>query len=218
MLFVARSSKNTGRVPKGYMMSDSSKGAACSPLISSAEGSRVRTSQPPEGTARRQASEGSAPDSGPNSIVSSGNSPRLGSSSKIARGSEGSGSAWSSGTLPRAGMMRRGIVSPLPPSATVTRGIGSTWSRGEYPTPTASSYGTSQNEGKVPHNRPTKGVPSLHTWARALWGLPASLPVPPCTHPGACKPALHPPFVEWLMGFPVTWTEIGRSGTQLFLL
>lgn len=55
---------------------------------------------------------------------------------------------------------------------------GATWDRGEYPTPTAASYGTSQNEGEVPHDRPSRGTPSLETWARAwstpTWGTPCA--------------------------------------------
>ena len=31
-----------------------------------------------------------------------------------------------------------------------------------------------------------------------------------CTHGGECKPTLNPRFVEWLMGFPVGWTDLDR--------
>jgi hypothetical protein len=48
---------------------------------------------------------------------------------------------------------------------------GMTWDRNEYPTPSATPYGTSQNEGQVPHARPTAGTPSLDTWA-AKWPTP----------------------------------------------
>ncbi len=41
-------------------------------------------------------------------------------------------------------------------------------------------------------------------------GLPAPQT---CTHGGACKPTLNPRFVEWLMGFPIGWTDFGRSET-----
>jgi hypothetical protein len=54
---------------------------------------------------------------------------------------------------------------------------GNSYSRGEYPTPSATPYGTSQNEGKVPHKRPTAGTPSLETWARQLdwlWSTPTA--------------------------------------------
>lgn len=44
--------------------------------------------------------------------------------------------------------------------------IGTTWHRNEYPTPTGVSYGSAQNEGEVPHERPSRGTPSLDTWAK----------------------------------------------------
>ena len=52
-----------------------------------------------------------------------------------------------------------------------TAGSGSSYSRGVYPTPSATPYGSSQNEGKVPHDRPSRGTPSLETWART-WPTP----------------------------------------------
>lgn len=69
-------------------------------------------------------------------------------------------------TWPRAGTMQRGIASQLPPLAPLTAATGSSWSREEYPTPSATDYGSSQNEGKVAHKRPTAGTPSLSSWAR----------------------------------------------------
>lgn len=72
---------------------------------------------------------------------------------------------------PRSGMMQSGIAYRLQPSNPLTAAIGSSWSRGEYPTPTAEIYGTAQNEGKVAHSRPSAGTPSLHTWARG-WQTP----------------------------------------------
>ena len=56
-------------------------------------------------------------------------------------------------------------------SAPRTAVSGSSWSRNEYPTPSATPYGTSQNEGQVPHKRATKGTPSLETWAKQ-WPTP----------------------------------------------
>lgn len=82
---------------------------------------------------------------------------------------------------PRAGSMRRGIAYPRRPSAPLTAATGSSWSRGEYPTPSATPYGSAQNEGTIPHDRPTRGTPSLDTWARkrASWPTPtASMATP----------------------------------------
>ena len=147
--------------------------------------------------------------------------------------------------LPRAGMMRSGIVYPLQPAAPRTAAIGSSWSRGEYPTPTATEYGSAQNEGVIPHKRPSNGTPSLSTWTRG-WPTPlardgrgprtsernnahpgtsltdatcrSGRPLPTtCTHGGPCRPMLNPRFVEWLMGFPIGWTDCEPSETQLFL-
>ncbi len=88
-------------------------------------------------------------------------------------GSESFSEAW-----PRAGTTRSGIAFPLRPSAPLTAVIGSSWSRGEYPTPSATPYGSSQNEGQIPHDRPTRGTPSLTTWA-AQWPTPtASMETP----------------------------------------
>ena len=56
-------------------------------------------------------------------------------------------------------------------SAHRTAGSGSSYSRGAYPTPSATPYGSSQNEGKVPHDRPSRGTPSLETWAKT-WPTP----------------------------------------------
>ena len=145
-----------------------------------------------------------------------------------------------SGTWPRAGTMQNGTAYLLNPSAPLTAVTGSSWSRGEYPTPNATEYGTSQNEGKVPHKRPTAGTPSLYTWARQ-WPTPTAsdstssgrfgyngqkfmtltdatvrsgrLDRTTCKHGGDCKPTLTPRFVEWLMGFPTGWTDLGHSGT-----
>lgn len=134
-------------------------------------------------------------------------------------------------TWPRAGTMRAGIAYQARPSVPLNAVIGSSWSRGEYPTPSATEYGSSQNEGVVPHKRPTAGTPSLSTWARQ-WPTPSAsdykgstkvgqrrrqlseaviFPDGPrapttCTHGDACKPTLNPRFVAWLMGFPLDWT------------
>jgi len=42
-----------------------------------------------------------------------------------------------------------------------------------FPTPSGTSYGSSQNEGQVPYSRPSAGKPSLETMARrGLWPTP----------------------------------------------
>lgn len=79
-----------------------------------------------------------------------------------------------------------------------------------FPTPTATPFGTSQNEGQVAHERRTRGTPSLEH--RARHGSLPSLP-DPSTPAGAptlpSTPILNPRFVGALMNFPIGWTEIG---------
>ncbi len=71
---------------------------------------------------------------------------------------------------PKRGTLRNGTCFELPKRALPTSASGSSWWQ-FYPTPTASSYGSSQNEGTVPHDRPSRGTPSLETWARR-WPTP----------------------------------------------
>jgi hypothetical protein len=130
---------------------------------SSAGASRARTSASPD---EEPGSAESDPGSGESSQGSWDFCAPVSSSSKTSRPCACAVCVPCSGTLPRAGTMRNGIVSPRKPSAPLTGAIGSTWSRGEYPTPSATPYGTSQNEGKVAHKRPTAGTPSLDTWAK----------------------------------------------------
>lgn len=211
------------------------------PSTSSAEGSRVRTSQPP---AEGEASQAHGRGSGRISRGSSAKSGRGSSSSKMSPCSAGEALALSYPTFPRAGMTLRGTAYPLPPSAPITAATGSSWSRGEYPTPTASRYGSGQN-GTRPNGETyaTKGSPSLDTWARraTTWptttasdaassrrhgytvlghgGTTLSDAIDSHHHqatrepgkPGAHQVDLNPEFVEALMGFPPGWTEMRGS-------
>lgn len=77
---------------------------------------------------------------------------------------------------PARGIVLRGTCIELPKRALPSDASGSSWSR-FYPTPSATSYGSSQNEGQVPHDRPSRGTPSLDTWAR-LSGQAESWPTP----------------------------------------
>lgn len=75
-------------------------------------------------------------------------------------------------TLPRGASIRSNMMFSRPKrQARRTAAKGSSFSRNEYPTPSATRYGTSQNEGKVAHKRPTAGTPSLETWANN-WHTP----------------------------------------------
>lgn len=213
-------------------MSDSSDQGALPFPTSSAEGSPVRTSALPEPAAGSRAS---GPGSGSSSPGWSVTYDRDSSSWRTSPRFDGADSEPFSGTWPRAGTMRCGTAFPRAPSAPLTAVTGSSWSRGEYPTPSATSYGTSQNEGQVAHHRPnTAGTPSLETWARRLWPTPTSgdrkrsgsrgTNAHPGTHltDATCRDGLldpeptsgegsprtlNPRFVLWLMGFPLTYFD-----------
>jgi hypothetical protein len=94
----------------------------------------------------------------------------------------------------------------------------------KFPTPTASSYGTQKSR---PNN---KARPSLETMARKnLWPTPTARDYKDngkspselarnsktlATHAGG---QLNPQWVEWLMGYPVGWTELKDSVMQWYL-
>ena len=92
------------------------------------------------------------------------------SSLRMCQGSLWTDSTWSSLRLPRRGILRRGIVFALPKRAPHRGVSGSSWLE-FYPTPSARSYGSSQNEGQVPHDRPSRGTPSLESGTRS-WPTP----------------------------------------------
>lgn len=92
---------------------------------------------------------------------------------------------------PRAGMMRNGIVFPQAPLVPLTGEIAFSL----LPTPTA-SQGGGYNQSASPGARVR---PSLEMMAKkSLWPDRKSIP------PGQ----LNPKWVEWLMGFPLGWTDL----------
>lgn len=73
---------------------------------------------------------------------------------------------------PASGSMRSGACWARTPLEHRTSGTGSSFSRGLYPTPSATPYGSQQNgiNGKGGENeRPSAGTPSLETWAAKFW-------------------------------------------------
>jgi len=136
-----------------------------------------------------------------------------------------------SAALPRSGMMRSGTVYQLRPLVPLTGGIGSSLSRGVYPTPTATEYGSNQGGGS---GRTGEIRPSLQTMARN-WPTPKAhdsrgtaapsemernspdLPATAinghhgpviCEHGGKCRRVLSPRFVEALMGLQTDHTAL----------
>lgn len=79
----------------------------------------------------------------------------------------------SSETWPYSGSTRSGIASRRPKSARRTSESGSSFSRGMYPTPAATPYGSQQNG--VCSSKPSAGTPSLETWARETWSTPKAI-------------------------------------------
>ena len=91
-------------------------------------------------------------------------------------------------TWPRSGLMRNGIVCRLPPLVPGISGTGcSSWpipGQCIYTTPTADDVG----HRKKPYSQ------GGHSLSYQLGGPP------------------NPTWQEWLMGFPLGWTDIGGSG------
>lgn len=144
--------------------------------ISSLPGTPVSPSAKPGRNSERQ----TPATSGLRSDGSSGRQGLLWPSSRTSEATSRTGSRTSSPTSTPTGSMRSGVCSEQPmlvprtsASASGSSRGGATWDRGEYPTPTASRYGSSQNEGQVAHKRPTNGTPSLDTWA-ARWATPTA--------------------------------------------
>jgi len=125
-----------------------------------------------------------------------------------------------SGSWPLAGTMRNGIVSRQVRLVPITDAIDF----GYLPTPTAVEYGT--GSGGIKSHLGHK--PSLGMMARKnLWPTPKSEPSGPdyarqsrpdsggddlATAVARLDPGpLNPTWVEWLMGFPLGWTDLDVS-------
>lgn len=135
--------------------------------------SRVRISATPDS---ELGSKAIVRGSGRNLLESSARFDRDTHSWRTSQRSLFGGSTESSPIWPRSGSMRSGICFERRTSARPTSGSGSSFSRGLYPTPTASEYGSAQNgENGIggENERPSAGTPSLGTWART-WATPTS--------------------------------------------
>lgn len=146
-------------------MSKKPEPAPCQQLILFAEGSPAKTSAP---QAKARALLDVARDFGMNLPESSESYSRDGLLSKTSRqaladGWTPSGGTWQGLVMKRYRSRCQQVLSGPPTGA-----AGSSWSRGEYPTPSASRSGSSNNGN--PHDGrgqyATRGRPSLETWAR----------------------------------------------------
>ncbi len=152
------------------------------------------------------------------------------------------GSLWEAGwepfseTWPSSGMTRNGRAfprRPLVPRTSVT-GSGSSLTGKEthhVPTPTASDHIERVSTSTEVLNFDTHKSVSLDRWANR-WPTPTSrdhkdtgdsiangtVPVNGllgrAVGPSTTGGALNPTWVEWLMGFPLGWTDLGPSATR----
>ena len=152
-----------------FLPSTADRGVAS--WISSLAASRAKTSALPE---PERDSKGNGRDSGPSTLGSFATYSPATSSWRTSQLSLLGDSTVSSATWPKSGSVRSNTMYSRPKrQARRTDVRGSSYSRNEYPTPSATPYGTSQNEGKVAHKRPTAGTPSLETWAKN-WHTPVA--------------------------------------------
>jgi hypothetical protein len=107
---------------------------------------------------------------------------------------------WSSVTLPRWGMMRRGVCLELATSAVATSGNDAGYL---LPTPTASDYKRTPMKKSYAERPSTLGVPDdLAKWAVRESGLDHA--------------RLVPDLWEWAMAWPEQWTESKPVETDKF--
>jgi len=214
-------------------MSDSTKTLPNSPQINSnqtasqltlfAEGFLVRTS-PSQGGGREWA-KAHAADYGASSPVLLANYDHATSSWRTSQHCLVEGLTVFSETWPRSGMMRSGIAYRLPPLVRLTDETGF----GLWLTPKASDTSTGEkNETFLTRmgDRTDRCAQSLS----AQVNNPKTWPTPTgCgnyNRKGASKTSgdglatavggtLNPTWVEWLMGFPIGWTDLNHSETLL---
>lgn len=181
------SSPDTGPTPNASPTSAPSEPEPSPLLTSCAAGSLARISR---SRARTEGSRANARDSGTSTSESSPKSARASSSSKTFLDSFGG--AWTRFSRGSGHLVTRWRGPACAPQ-TLALLIGESVSS-SLPTPTASSYGSSQNG--VNRTRPSAGTLSL--WTRAARGA----------WPDGCtdRGLLSPVYVEWLMAFPSGWS------------
>jgi hypothetical protein len=227
-------SPDTGPECRATATSESCAEPTSSRSMFSAEGFPVRTSARPAGAEDSPAPARVFGESTPGSWASF---DRDTSSWRTFRYSGPAGSLKSSKTSMRAGMTRSGTAYPLQPLAPRTAEIAS----GLLPTPAASNYGmakhalwptprASRNENRQLNLTPsqiagTHGrslAAEVNRVEREQWATPTAHPrthTPRKVHHGRqlaneVGGLLNPTWVEWLMGFPIGWTDLEPSETR----
>lgn len=173
---------------------------------SSLAASRVRTSPSPESA---PASKERGAVSGSTTSESSRKYSLDWSSLKTSPRSARAGSKSSSAILPRSGTMRSGVLSERPMLERLTPEIAfSLW-----PTPAARDYKGANGEEHLAKARghhdqlPNAVALSTLRGQTTLDGAPSS----------PSDRTLNPRFVEWLMGWPIGWTDCDSQVTEWFL-
>ena len=166
-------------------------------LMSSLEASRAKTSALREEETVSKVREA---DFGLSSLGSSKKSNPSTRSSKTSQPfALGDWSKYSGRSL-RSGMIQNGIVYPLQPLVPLTRGTAS----GSWPTPAARDYRGANSYDTTLKKLSEGGRPHLDQ-------LPNRVQL---AEGRSIRGTLNPQWVEWLMGYPVGWTDLSNSATQ----
>lgn len=169
--------------------------------------------------------QGSAADCGANLRASLASYDRVTSSWKMSQLSLFGDSTRCSGIWPRSGLMRNGIAYPLATLAPLTVETES----GSLPTPTADACVGSPPAPHMAERFRDRGSSGsfVEAVAARMWPTPTAgdantAGVNQHTHTLGRQVrqeegtgGLNPIWVEWLMGYPLGWTDCGRSATRL---
>ena len=214
--------------PSGTTSEPSTAHPSATTSTSSQEASPARTSQPQE---KEQASPAPAPASGQKCTESFAKYNHATHSWKTPQCSLLEDLDTFSQTWPRAGIMLHGSCSELPTSAHPTTASASGYSQNTaaWPTPQASDYKRANDSLQTCIHRANNGHQiGLHETVKMRM-----LPTPTCQdakNNGAqsqqernTKPlnaivggALNPTWVEWLMGWPLGWTDLKPLATDKY--
>lgn len=182
--------------------------------MSSVADSRVRTSASP---ARAQAWQENGPDFGENSRELLATFDPATSSWKTSQHCFIEGLATFSETWPRSGMTRSGIAYQLPPLVRLTDATAS----GSWPTPTADACIGVAPTPEMAQRFRNKGSSGsfVEAVAARMWPTPTAHNAKECASPAEflrntptlaaqAGGRLNPQWVEWLMGFPIGYTDL----------
>ena len=226
---VDASSPSTGQMFPSMTTCEPSQATDCEqmelPLMSSAAGSPARTSASPDAAPASRASTAVYGRSTPELLANYDPSTQ---SWRTSQRCLIEGWALFSETWPRSGLMQSGIAYLLPPLVPRIIETGS----GLWPTPTAGDSKASGSRN-TPNSKAHPGI-SLTDAVRMdggrgrMWPTPAARDYryPNATPysarggglkgeqlPNAAGGPLNPAWVEWLMGFPLGWTDCTASAT-----